>query len=434
VNLPHQMAVQELEPQASSWWTMPGNSLWPSEVAQSPLFEQILDSAFDGVESMFLNPTGRVITRGIAATYATVFRCATLISGMLADLIVNSARVETWDGDRVTSSRAGQLEEWLRVSPDEDVSAYTFIEDVVLDYLMSGNGFMVEDGVKLCRGRAIGAETDEVNGRRQYKLTLESGASEPMDRWFDFRSVAHSRWPHLGGRETNRKRRGFARPPVQVMARAVGVGQAADAYVADYFSPQGGGSKPKVGIAYQSAPGDEQKEEIRKYIRRYAAGREPLVMFDGAQITKIADSPQDTDVLKLREFQVREVARFFGIPAPLVGEHVTQWGSGIEQLARLAYRFCGRQHLHRILWPMQMRFLPRREKIGVDETELVRGDTTALAKLTPTLGGPNNPRVVGVREFRRWLGLPREMSEADKAEPAPTGIPAPTPPEPPDDE
>ncbi|WP_142777401.1 phage portal protein, partial [Klebsiella pneumoniae] len=57
------------------------------------------------------------------------------------------------------------------------------------------------------------------------------------------------------------------------------------------------------------------------------------ILESGFTTQPIGVSPQDSEILAARKFQVAELARFYGVPPHLVGDvdKTTSWGSGIEQ-------------------------------------------------------------------------------------------------------
>ena len=131
--------------------------------------------------------------------------------------------------------------------------------------------------------------------------------------------------------------------------------------------------------------------------------------FDGKS-SYIRDVPQDDQAAKLRSFQVEEVSRVFGVPPPLLNVNMTSWGSGIEQLARLFWRFGLRQHVERFLAPFSLRLLPMGVRFEVDPTEMLRGDTKETAELVRVLAGDAQREPLASREeMRRLAGLPRDV-------------------------
>ena len=378
---------------------------------QERLLEQLLSPVFVG---------DTLINRDLAVTYATVFRCVTLLSGIIADLITESLRVENLDRDTVKTTHARRALSLLCETPNNETPAYGFIEEIASDYLLDGNSLVrptLVAGVPttLQRYDSLGARVIDTSSGRTYAILVIDNSGVPREEIVAASDLAHIRWPQLRKQNHRGRRNGFGVPPVQLVAGAIGVGLNTDAYVREYFGDRtgaGGGLKSKLAIIFEGSTSPTQQKELTAAVEAYTKTRKPLIAFGAAKVQQLDDKPQDNDILKLREFQVREIGRAFGVPAPLLGENVTQWGSGIEQLARLLYRFGAKQHLRRVLSPLSLILLPRGQRFVVDESELVRGDTAAVtALLTAALGDAQRPQVISVREARRVLGLPPELPE-----------------------
>ena len=395
-----------------------------------------LDDVIDSLNSGGYPPLqvgGRYFTRDLASSYATVFRCVTLLAGIIAELIVAGARVEDRDHRTVRSRQATRALDLLRETPDDISSAHAWLEDVITDYLLDGNAVVFMEGpaqgpTKLRLMESWGARAHTSSGGVPVYEARESDFESSNLEMAPVQRVLHTRWPRLTGRRTGTSWRGrwFAAPPVQVLQTAISTGIQADRYVAEYFGGATGSEgavRSRIGIVYPDAPKEEVQKTILKSIQGYTKSRKPLLLFGGPTVTALKETPQDADAMKLREFQVREVGRAYGVPAPVLGENVTQWGQGIEQLARLFYRFGVRQHLGRVLASFGLRLLPAGERFMIDETELLRGDTEAISKLiTATGGDAQRDRVLRVEEQRRLLGF-----NAEDAPPPRRGPPAPEP-------
>ena len=109
-------------------------------------------------------------------------------------------------------------------------------------------------------------------------------------------------------------------------------------------------------------------------MHRSVASQKPLVTA-GAKSSMISDTPQDREAGNLRVHQAQEVAAAYGVPPPLVGMMVTEWGQGIAELARMFYRFGAKQHAERFLAPFQVRLLRPGDRFHLDLTDLLRGNT-----------------------------------------------------------
>ena len=116
---------------------------------------------------------------------------------------------------------------------------------------------------------------------------------------------------------------------------------------------------------------------------------------------RLRTRPQDREARGLREFQVEEVAKVFGVPAPLVGVQVTEWGAGIEQLSKLFWRTGERLHIERFLAPFQNILLRPGDRFHVNTIDFLRGDSAAIKEMIMALQGDAQRAPVATREELR---------------------------------
>ena len=361
---------------------------------------------------------GLPINRDAAVSYATLNRCVTLISGAVAQLVAGgNLQVVDSEGRRRRSRRADRVVEVLSTSPDGGVTpAYSFIEDAAADYCLDGNALIVPsmsgDGMlgRLRRMSAWDADLAySADGEGMYRLAPADGPY--FTEHAAARDVIHVRWPRLlrHGRARS-AREGFALAPVVALRPALDIGIQGDRYIREWFAR---GSKSKMHFDLGRQTGErpltgDQRRQIRDWIVGQARSGRPIITQDVTS-SSVDDTPQDDQAGKLREFQVAEVARVFGVPAPLLGEQVTEWGAGIEQLAKLFYRFGARQHLERFLAPFATRLLRNGDRFRIDTTDLLRGDADAINKTIMALQGDAQRGPVATREeLRHVAGLPRD--------------------------
>ena len=365
-------------------------------------------------DALLFTGSNQMLDREVAASYATLFRCVNLISGTLADLIIKTVRVVDYEGNRLKYAAVAKPLALLKETPDGRITSLQFLQDITMDYLLDGNGLALVDrtssGIayklsRLCSWSAHAQETESGWLYTAYFTDTQSGRYSQAHE----SSIIHTRWPHIL-KYGSRHGKGplFAIPPLMVLRRALGTGIAADEYVNEYFDRATGGSRSKLAICFEDEPVDQTtREDTIKYVGEFTSqSRMPLVLFSGAKITKMGDTPQDADALKLREFQVREVARAYGVPAPLIGENVTQWGSGIEELSKLFYLFGAKYHLNGLLEALALALLPAGQKFAVEESEVYAGDTAALTALVKTAVEIG---VITMAEARRRLGFPANL-------------------------
>ena len=416
--------------------TAGGGHLVPAGTTISQILDYVSGSG--DLWPLDLYRAGLPLTRDIAVSYATLNRCVTVISGAIAQLIAGGhVYVVDGTGRRRMSRRAERVVEVLRTSADGgEMQASSFIEDAVADYLLDGNALIVaswsSDGrlEKLRRYSPWDADVFYSEaGEAMYRLTPADGMHR-VSEYHSARDLIHVRWPRmLRYGNTRNTRVGFAMAPVIAMRPALEIGLQGDRYIRDWFRR---GAQSNLHIDYPLLPDEkahstEQRKDLREAIRKQLATRAPLVTF-GAKSTSIDDTPQDSSALALREYQVQEVGRYYGVPAPLLGVQVTDWGSGIEQLGKLFWRFGLQQHLFRFLAPLALRLLRSGDRFHVDTTELLRGDSESIRSLVMALQGDAQRPPVATRdelrhiagltvdpvgEFREWASTPAPM-QAEK--------------------
>ncbi|WP_425152904.1 phage portal protein [Candidatus Palauibacter sp.] len=418
-------SADERLPVASGGHLVPANTTW----------SQILDYVSGSGEWWPLEffQVGLPLTRNVAISYATLNRCVTLVAGSVAQLVTGGGlRVVDLDGRTRTTRRARQIVEVLSTSPDGGVTpSHSFIEDAAADYCLDGNALLVPsitmDGMLTGLRRMSAWDADVMHsaaGDAIYRLAPADGPVGARE-YAAARDVVHVRWPRLsryGGTRTGRD--GFALAPVVALRPALEIGIQGDRYIRDWFVS---GAKSKLHVNFETGERElapEQRKQLVDWVDRYSQSRQPLVTFDGSS-TKIDDTPQDEEALGLREFQVQEVAKVYGVPSPLLGVDITQWGSGIEQLAKLFWRFGLRQHVDRFLASLGTRLLRRGDRFAIDTTDLLRGDAEAIEKMINAVrGDAQRPAVATREEMRHIAGLPVDPV-GEFVEPAPAGSPSP---------
>lgn len=201
--------------------------------------------------------------------------------------------------------------------------------------------------------------------------------------------------------------------------QSIGVALAAEEYSARFFS---NGARPDFAIKHPGNPGPDQVNLMReKWLERHQGGSRshlPAMLTGGADIKELSMSAEDSQLLETRRWQVVDIARLFGVPAHMIGEHEksSSWGSGIEQLGIGFVRWQLNRHLkpieqelNRKLWPRSARYFVEFNRQG-----LLAGDSKAEAEyLSKALGGPGTQGYMTVNEVRRIKNLP-PMEGGDK--------------------
>lgn len=128
--------------------------------------------------------------------------------------------------------------------------------------------------------------------------------------------------------------------PLGYAARTVDLGLQAQEFGASFFS------NSAVPAIIVEAPGDAPRDLAERmaglWEARHGGARNAGkvgVLTGGARATRLTIAPNEAQFLETRQFQVPDVARFFGVPPHLIADasNSTSWGSGLaEQNAAFA--------------------------------------------------------------------------------------------------
>ncbi len=376
----------------------------------------ILD-AFSGGDiydsTLLLNGRERPISRDIMASYSAVYRCATLCAGAIAGLPIYVFDKNT--GKRVDGgdSPAGRLADLFEGGMDSDMPTYEFFETIILDMALDGNFYakIERDGIgRLERLKLLLPHQADVvqssNGMLVYGLLDEDGDYHRLAA----ADVLHGKMPRVFNRYIgNRNHRRYKSiSPAYAIHRAVSTGLMGDDYVRRHFTGEDLQSNIAIMLKgdYQSVT-KEQRNSLLAFIKKSAKERMPIVLPD-ADVKSTAVPAQDSNLAKLREFQIEEIGRAYGIPSPLLGVNVSTWGKGIEELSKLFLRYSLRHYMERIESVITFNLLPRGFKVRFDEAELTRGDlATTGGFVRNVVGGPQAQGIITTNEAReKFMGLP----------------------------
>ena len=354
------------------------------------------------------------VSRNSAVTYAALYRTVTLVAGVVAQLIAGgSLSVIDPDGRRRSGRRVDRVLELLTWSPDGgDTSASQMIEDAMCDYLLDGNALLVpsldSQGYPTGMRRMLPWDSDITVGKSGGRMYRVSPVDSPATEYHASRDVLHVRWPHVLRYGRSRStREGFAVAPVVAMRPALSIGLHGDRYIQRWFQR---GAQGKLHVDHDipegtQRPTPEQLGELRDWVHSSVGSQKPLVTV-GAKSSMISDTPQDREAGNLRVHQAQEVAAAYGVPPPLVGMMVTEWGQGIAELARLFYRFGAKQHAERFLAPFQTRLLRPGDRFHLDLTDMLRGNPDEISKLLMAVqGDAQRTPIATLTELRRIAGL-----------------------------
>ena len=390
----------------------PKNELVQSDLRISEVVSYVNSTGDVSLYNLYGVGTG---LRDQAVHFAVFFRVVNLLSSMIAQLITSgSLRIVNAEGEIDEGSNTKMLLDLLQNSPDGETPAFSFFEDLAVDYLIDGNSLLSINraGNKVSSLRRLEGPSSQIDYTSENRIVYKAHDAYATDKTegdyltFADMDVIHARWPLLTNINAVGHRSRFASPPVGLMRPALSIGLESDKYILDWYKTDS--PKSNVGISIQKGISPKQLEEFYTQFERAAKSRAPLLFGEGARFTNLNNSSSGSSTQAVqREFQVGEICRIYGVPGPLVNQQVTSWGSGIEQLSKLFYRFGLRQHTERLLSPMKMKLLPRGYRFTLNEIDILRGDTAGIAAMLGALkGDAQTPEIATIEERRHIAGLP----------------------------
>lgn len=167
--------------------------------------------------------------------------------------------------------------------------------------------------------------------------------------------------------------------PLELARNAIGLAIASEEYASNYFK---NGANVGGVVEYPEGMTDEQFEDWRKQMRETYAGLSNtarlLFLEQGSKFVKVTNTPEESQMLETRKHQVREIARFYGVPPHMIGDLEQATFSNIEQQSLNFVIYSLRPYLVRIEKAIAAQNLTQEErktlfvKFNVDA--LLRGD------------------------------------------------------------
>ncbi|NCB31256.1 MAG: phage portal protein [Clostridia bacterium] len=314
------------------------------------------------------------VTQKTAVQVTAVFACVRLLSESIASLPLTLFR-KLPSGKEKADDRL--LYAVLHDVPNPETDSFQFWQAFMANMLLYGRGFaeVVRNGagevaqmwnittpyVKITRNKT----TQEL----EYEVT--SPAPEYKKYTLRKDQVFRVDWISMDGLN--------AFKPIELAQNAIGLNVAAEEFASNYFK-----NGMNVGgiVEYPDGLDDEAFDRYKKSMREGYEGLSNaarlLFLEQGSKFQKVTNTPEESQMLETRKFQVTEAARFYNVPAHMIGdlEHATF--SNIEQMSLNFVIYSLRPYLVRIeraitaqlLMPAERRFYYA--KFNVDA--LLRGD------------------------------------------------------------
>jgi HK97 family phage portal protein len=289
-----------------------------------------------------LSKVGIHINAKNALQTTAVFACVRLLSESIASLPLFLCRKTETGKEKATDL---PLYGVLHDVPNPEADSFQFWQAFVANMLIYGRGYA--EVVRNNAGRVVqmwnittpyvrvqrNSETQELeyavtpSGKEQFILSKDQIFR--VD-WFSMDALN-------------------AFKPLELAQNAIGLGVAAEEFAADYFK---NGANVGGVVTYPEVMSDDEAERFRKDIRTKYEGlnKTARIMFleQNSTFQKISNTPEESQMLETRKFQVEEVARFYNVPLHMIGDLDHATFSNIEQMSLNYVIYTLRPYLVRI--------------------------------------------------------------------------------------
>lgn len=357
-------------------------------------------------------------TERTALTVSAIYASVNLIAGALAALPVNIYRVNIEDGerDRIHNDNL----HWVfneQMSPRW--TAASGWEFLCQSLLLHGDAFAVIErrggapvGLTPIHPQRVTVAVWPDGSRLVYAIEAEVIAGKKgTGQVYDQDDVLHV--PGFGFDGL----RGLS--PLRHALRMTGASSIAmQDFSANFFANS---ARPDYALSTDLKLNPEDVSDLREEIDRKHQGtanaHRPMLLHGGLKFMAITMPMKDMELVAMRQFQIEEIARIYGVPPFMIGhnEKTTSWGSGVEAMAVGFVRFTLRQHLNKFQNEINRKLFRTASRVAeFDTTDLERADTKSFFEsLRIGVGRAGEPQIMTVNEARAHLRLKRDK-DGDK--------------------
>ena len=270
-----------------------------------------------------LSNSGVEVDEETALKISAVYACVKVISETVASLPLNLLK-ELTNGD---SEKAKQhpLYTILKDTPNSEMSSFTFREMQMTNLLLWGNAYSLikrnKQGqiVELypLKSKNMKVERDAVTNKIKYIYTNNKGISTT----YTPKQVLHIPAFTFDGV--------LGVSPITYAREAMGLALATEEFGARFF---GNGARPGGVLEHPGTIKDPDKlrDSWNKVYQGTANSHKVAVLEEGMKYHEIGMSPEDSQFLQTRSFQLTEICRIFRVPPHMIGDLSRSTFSNIE--------------------------------------------------------------------------------------------------------
>ena len=275
------------------------------------------------IDTGHLSNSGVDVDEETALKISAVYACVKVISETVASLPLNLLK-ELTNGD---SEKAKQhpLFTLLKDAPNSEMSSFTYREMLMTNLLLWGNAFSLIKRNKLgqivelypLKSKNMKVERDAVTNKIKYIYTNNKGITTTYTPKQVLHIPAFSFDGVLGV------------SPITYAREAMGLALATEEFGARFF---GNGARPGGVLEHPGVVKDPEKlrDSWNKVYQGTANSHKVAVLEEGMKYHEIGMSPEDSQFLQTRSFQLTEICRIFRVPPHMIGDLSRSTFSNIE--------------------------------------------------------------------------------------------------------
>lgn len=345
-------------------------------------------------------PFTQLFQQNSAQALSAVFRATEIISDSIAMLPI---KVKINNG-----KHKDEMENHpLYIAFDNNlISKFTLMKLLITDVILKGNGFAyimrAEDGtvigIRYCEPGSVTVNYNSVKQTLSYKISNVAGKIEPINM---IHLVKNTRDGVNGISVLN-----YAK-------RSINLANSTETAAESYFS---NGCQPSGVLTVQGQLSSKQREDIRNSWNQIQGGTGGgLAVLQGNMTYQATSkSSSDSQMLETRQYNVQDIARFFGISPILLGDLSHSSFSTLEAVQNSFLLHTLQPYINMVEHEFNRKLLKPSERenleINLDETYLMKTDKTATATYYSTL---IDKGILCINEARNELGY-SEIEGGDK--------------------
>ena len=270
-----------------------------------------------------LSHSGVDVDEEEALKITAVYACVKVISETIASLPLNLLK-ELTNGD---SEKAKQhpLYMILKDIPNSEMTSFTFREMLMTNLLLWGNAYALikrdANGrvteLYPLKSKNMKVERDAVTNKIKYTYTNNKG----LTKTYSPKQVLHIPAFTFDGV--------LGVSPITYAREAMGLALATEEFGARFF---GNGARPGGVLEHPGVLKDPEKlrDSWNKVYQGTANSHKVAVLEEGMKYHEIGMSPEDSQFLQTRSFQLTEICRIFRVPPHMIGDLSRSTFSNIE--------------------------------------------------------------------------------------------------------